>query len=1104
MNDVSTTTAVRPRRRARWGVLAAAALLVAPLLGAGAVTAAVAAPGDGYSPIPVVLSEFKDPAQWQVYTNDGAQGTFRIDPLASVTGDSSGLLDMSIPSGTVEIAADVPATDLSALRFSVRSTTIDSVAVRLVDSTGQVHQQRVELDPAAAGWQTIVLESFDSGANYVSWGGPADGVWRGPVTRVAFVVDKWGTLDGATTGSLHIDALQALLPVPPFAVVPTTVGNAFDVGQPVTLGFVSSAQDLAWTVRDASGTVVDSGSGQVADLDGVIPVDATAPGWYQAQILATDADGTAHEGGTDFSILEPFDFTGSDDNRLAAATHFGGTWPLDLAPLLSRAGFSTARDEAYWSGQETTAGQFVWQEKVNAYQAELEQLDVDQLHVLSYGNPLYFADEAPSTPADRLAFANYALKSVEKFGTDDTIYEVWNEWNWRDLDGAAGGSAEQYVELLKVVNDVVRAEYPDVTLIGPALAPMNDWAGWMRDFAEAGGFDLVDGLSTHPYTFPQAPEGSTRYEGHIATLRSLMTEFGADLPMYLTEVGWPTSTNSQGVSELVQARLTTRAELLALEDGIAQYTIYDFMDDGLDAAEMEHRFGIVRNTNDPRGSFTPKPAYVSNAVLARQIHERPVLRSEDLGTGLYDVVFDAGSGSELHAAWSTVGGSLTFAATGQVTVTDLYGGTTTLTPDAAGHVYVSVGEDPVYVEGSITDVTAGSPFRLEVDAEVAGDATAGRVIADNTAGSAALAFEATAQSQTTSGTAAAGGEGEAQVSFAAQPREGARTYAATVAVAGATVARVTAAGTAAAPLSVVGTHAIAPDGQEQLSLAVHNSSTRDVTVAGVDWSVGDQTGTGLEGQNVAAGQSLVLPVAVDVTAAVDWSAAVRRDGLAPLTSSGKLVPVAATTEVPLQAIVVDGVVDAAVQALPAQDFLAAGDPPITGWSGPADASGSLWLTHDEENLYLTARITDDAHAQPATGGDIWQGDGLQWGFTTGAPGESPRVHELGAALTSAGVDVYRWAPTDRASEPEGVQSGIVRDDAAGVTTYELAVPWSTLEADPSTRLYSTTVVVNDNDGGGRDGWLTWGKGVAETKNAALYQPLLLGGAPAPLTPEPTP
>jgi len=465
----------------------------------------------------------------------------------------------------------------------------------------------------------------------------------------------------------------------------------------------------------------------------------------------------------------------------------------------------------------------------------------------------------------------------------------------------------------------------------------------------------------------------------------------------------------------------------------------------------------------------------------------------DLGADVHDVVF-AGDGREVHAVWTTGAGSaLSFTTDAPVTVTDFYGAETTLTPDANGAVTVSVGGEPVYVTGeSIAHVEATTAFALQVEGEIVGDDTRGTVVADNTSGTGSLQFTVTVGGADTNGTAAAGATGEATVTYPAQSSAGDRRYTATVSVEGDRVAWLSATGVASSPLTLSGTHAVAEDGTEQLILRVANSSSRAVTVDAVDWVIGASSGTGLESVEIAAEETVDLAVPIEVTAAVEWSATLTRGESPPVTGSGTLKPIGATTDVVNHSVVVDGVVDAALVEPNGIDLTAEGAPAVTGWTGEQDLSGTLWLTHDADNLYVTASMVDDAHANPGTGSDIWQGDGIQIGITAGTPGETLRTQEIGFALGGAGeVDTYRWAPTDQSTDPTGMQASVVRDEDAKTTVYEAAIPWSTLGIDPAARLLSTTVVVNENDGSGRAGWLTWGAGLAESKNPSLYRPLLL-------------
>ncbi|MFD7155974.1 sugar-binding protein [Kribbella sp. NPDC059898] len=913
---------------------------------------------------------------------------------------------------------------------------------------------------------------------------------------------RTGAVSLLTAGLLLAAVLQsparaATTAAPSLTITPTTVGNTFTVGQQVKLGFSTDAATVTWTVRNADGTEVAKGSAAASALNGQLPLSISTPGWYQTDLRAVAADGTTTLGGTDFAVLTPHDFSTSTDTRIGTATAlgFGGAANpgLDAVPLLANGGISTARDEAFWAAAETTKGVIQFPQNVKNYKAALDANHVDFLNILDYGNPLYYPDEAPSTDEQRAAFARYAVAAVDEFGTEHTTYELWNEWNLRDPNGAAKASPENYVALLKTVSAAVRAKHPDVKLTGPSLAVINDWQGWFTKFADLGGLDYVDAVTIHPYVQPLDPEASVAY---VNTIRSIMAAHGSTKPIYITEQGWATGTNPSAVSEPAQARDLIRGQLLSYGNGVARYSSYNFMDSGNDPSNVEHRFGMVRNRLDARGALVPKPSYVATAVLARQIDELPLTGQTRFGTNGYDVAFNAGGGQSVHAVWSTTPGLVNLAAPAgsQVQITSLYGETSTLTADAGGHVWVSAGPDPFYAKGAITGVAPSNRFALSVGPEIAGDAATGTLTFSNP-DAVAHPFTVAAGGAETSGSAAAGGTATAAVTYPAQDSTGARTYRATVSVDGQAVGLVSASGSATPPLSVTASHVLNGSGKDLLRFRVTNASSHAIPVAGLDWQSGTASGTLLAGCTIAPNATQEVDVPIALTGASSWSASLRRVGETAIGASGTLALASPLTVANRYSVKLDGVIDPAVAAQPAIALEGTGTPPVTGWGGPSDLSGKLWLTHDDQNLYLSAQVTDDVFSQPNRGGNIWGGDGIQLGMTAGAPGEATAAQEIGVALTDAGpVDTWRWTPTSQTGVPPGVDAKVVRDEAAHTTTYEIAVPWSTLGFAAKDRLLSATVVVNENDGTGRRGWLSWGKGVAETKNPALFNAIRLDPA----------
>ncbi|MEO3741937.1 glycosyl hydrolase [Plantactinospora sp. B5E13] len=1033
-------------------------------------------------PGPVVIGDFEQgTTPWFPVTTGGATATLTTTTNAPAGGTAAARIQANAPSGTVEMARGIPSLDLRRLDLSVRSAQLTGLVLRLVDSTGQAHQQTLALSPGTQ-WQQLSVTTFAGGTQYIHWGGANDGVWHGPLKQISLLIDAFRISPGPAV-TLDVDDVVVQGP-PPLAIKPTTLGNVFTTGDTVSFGVDTAATSLRWSARDAYGGVVATGSGTPAQLGNTISLGTLGTGWYTVDITAVQPDGTTVNGGTDVSVLPA---TTVRERRIGAATHYGGLWPGTSAPLLGKAGLGFARDEAYWSEVERVRGTYVFPARVESATAALRATDVDFLQILDYGNALYHAGEAPATDAGRAGFAGYAQASVDHFGTAHAAYEVWNEWNIRDVNGPAGATPQNYVALLAATAARVKATHPDATLAGPALAPMNDWQGWLDGFISAGGLDHLDAFSTHPYNFTAEPE---TFRTHVATLRQKFAAAGhPDLPIWFTEHGWYTTPNPPGVTPAVQARNLARAQLLSLGDGIGRYTVYDFKDDGTNPTDPEHNFGMIRNEADVRGAYVPKPAFTAQGVLTRQTAERPVRAVLSLGTGRYGVEFGRRTGesadTRMQALWALTPQTWSVQATGSVTVTNLYGGTTVVEPDTSGRVHVSVGAEPVYLRGALGTVTTGSPFSLAVTGAVGGSAPDATWHIANT-GTSARPLSLVSDGLTTQATVPAGATQDVAAALA-PAQVGQRTWTAVVREGGHAIGVLTAAAQVLPALQLTGEHALNAAGADVLRLRVRNRGTHAVRLDGVTWTLGGSQGTVLADAQVAGGATAVQDV--PLTAFGAWSATVS----GPATDSVSGIVVAASSvavDVPYQTIQVDGVLDPALRNLPAQT-LGEDEQVITGWQGPQDLGGSLWITHDDSRLYLTAQLVDDVHAQPARGTDIWQGDSLQVGSSPGWPGEGGRpVGEVGSALTDVGpVDLTRWLPVGGGTD--GVTAVVKRDEQTKTTTYELAATWAAVGVDPASRIMAATIAVNENDGSGRRGWSTWGRGVAEAKDPSLFHALRL-------------
>jgi hypothetical protein len=167
--------------------------------------------------------------------------------------------------------------------------------------------------------------------------------------------------------------------------------------------------------------------------------------------------------------------------------------------------------------------------------------------------------------------------------------------------------------------------------------------------------------------------------------------------------------------------------------------------------------------------------------------------------------------------------------------------------------------------------------------------------------------------------------------------------------------------------------------------------------------------------------------------------------------------------------------------------------PSLPYGGSSYLSGKIWFDWDSNDLYITADITESAFANPATGGNIWQGDSLQFAATSGVPGASTTTstasanghYEYGAALTPDGSQLYRWtSPSQGAGQVTDATVNVTRNDATDTTLYEVALPWSDLTSVQPTAntVFSISAMLNNLDTGVRNGYLEWGGGIGDNKN----------------------
>ncbi len=157
------------------------------------------------------------------------------------------------------------------------------------------------------------------------------------------------------------------------------------------------------------------------------------------------------------------------------------------------------------------------------------------------------------------------------------------------------------------------------------------------------------------------------------------------------------------------------------------------------------------------------------------------------------------------------------------------------------------------------------------------------------------------------------------------------------------------------------------------------------------------------------------------------------------------------------------------------------------WKGRDDLNAKVWLAHDGQALKLKVLVVDDI-ASAATGEKPWEGDSVQ--FALQGPGQT-------GAWQVALSDVNGQPRAQVVETPQGLQAQakdiglkIERKDAQ--RTYEVTLPDAKFGLTPQVLSQGVrfNLLVNDNDGAGRKGWLQIAPGLGREFDPTSF-PLLV-------------
>lgn len=200
--------------RVHWGVLATVALLwaAASTYAAQAMTDLLAGPAaENYG------WTFDNGREFP-----GATGKLSVDADARHNGKDSLRLDGDFTKGGnyVQAAGPLPGEDIREISFWLRAPGTDSLAVRIVDGSGQCHQINLKIQQTD-DWQQVVFplgrffakrgtpDAVPIVAKYEFWGGAGDGKWHGPGKTLVVLTGPSGDVKVRTLWLNDVKAVAA-------------------------------------------------------------------------------------------------------------------------------------------------------------------------------------------------------------------------------------------------------------------------------------------------------------------------------------------------------------------------------------------------------------------------------------------------------------------------------------------------------------------------------------------------------------------------------------------------------------------------------------------------------------------------------------------------------------------------------------------------------------------------------------------------------------------------------------------------------------------------------------------------------------------------------
>ena len=351
---------------------------------------------------------------------------------------------------------------------------------------------------------------------------------------------------------------------------------------------------------------------------------------------------------------------------IASGAQWSGDYPK-FEPVLRDAGVGWLRYFDEWGGIQPKRGEWNWKWADEFVAAS----KTNGLQVA--GVFLYFAPWASSggdsrtfPVRDMQYWRDYVGSAVTRYQKDIRYWEVWNE----PQSFQKNGTPQHYADMVRAAYDTAKKIDSQVKL---GLTTANFAVAYLDMVLKAGAKDHFDYLCVHPYENMKQltrPGGEVTFLSMAGSLRRLLAAHRqrADLPLWITEIGWQAPIKPHSEKEAQQAQLLVKTYVLSLAQGFEKVFWFEARGPAYGKG-TDH--GLIRT------DWTPRPALAAMKTMTTALGDAPRHAGWLDWNGSYAFLFENGKAPVL-AAWSPVGKEVKVTFTGAVSVTEMAGKETKL------------------------------------------------------------------------------------------------------------------------------------------------------------------------------------------------------------------------------------------------------------------------------------------------------------------------------------------------------------------------------------------------------------------------------------------